>query len=65
MVIIMNFQKPAFKKFTERLSKFPRRCTKKRKRNDFGGGWWIPGLKNGGDDVTVTNGFVSGPNWLM
>ena len=62
----MNFhpENPAFKKFTERLSKFPRRCTKKRKRNDFGGGW-IPGLKNGGDDVMVTNGFVSGPNWLM
>ena len=76
LVIIMNFyissKAPAFEKCTEKLPKFPKRYTKKRKKkNDFGAR-----LKNGSsrkaatlDDVTMTNCLVAansfGHNWLM
>ena len=72
----MNFyissEASAFEKCTEKLPKFPKRYTKKRKKkNDFGAR-----LKNGSsrkaatlDDVTMTNCLVTansfGHNWLM
>ena len=72
----MNFyissEAPALEKCTEKLPKFPKRYTKKRKKkNDFGAR-----LKNGSsrkaatlDDVTMTKCLVAakkcGHNWLM